>query len=440
MFGSHLEEEFANNLAAAGSPRRGLGHWITLIAINAGILALIIWAYFANIEEVTTGQGRVIPSSQLQVVQTLEGGIINAINVKEGDVVDKNQVLVRIDDTGFSSQLGELEQKEFALRAERVRLQVEAGTTDKLEFSDELRKASPQAVAAQEKVHLSRLVQISKELDILRGRLLQRQSELEELNARIKKLENTLSPLRQEVDLTRSMVSRGVVPKIDLLRLEGRLAEFNGDLAIVKAAIPKVEASIAEAKNLISSTRNNFELSAREKLAPLESELAVVRQTMLAAKDRVSRTDLRAPVRGIINKISVTTVGAVVRSGLDIIEIVPIDDGLLIEAKIRPQDVAFIKPNERASIKLTAYDYLIYGALEGTVVRIGADTNTDSNGESFYKVIIKTTQNFLGKEKNKFPIIPGMIATVDIQTGTNSMLSYLLKPVLRARAEAFRER
>ena len=440
MFGRHLEEEYANNLSAAGSPRRGAGHWLTLILINGGILALIIWAYFAKIEEVTTGQGRVIPSSQLQVVQTLEGGIINAIHVREGDIVDQNQVLIRIDDTGFSSQLGELQQKEMALRAERVRLLVESGVADKLEFSDQLRKDSPQAVSAQEKVHLSRLVQISKELDILRGRLLQRQSELQELNARIAKIENTLVPLRQEVNLTRSMVSRGVVPKIDLLRLEGRMAEFDGDLAIVKAAIPKVEASIAEANDLISSTKNNFELSAREKLAPLEAELAVVRQTMLAAKDRVSRTDLRAPVRGIINKINITTVGAVVRPGLDVVEIVPIDDGLLIEAKIRPQDVAFIKPNESASIKLTAYDYLIYGALEGTVVRIGADTNTDANGESFYKVIIKTTQNFLGDEETKFPIIPGMIATVDIQTGTNSMLSYLLKPVLRARAEAFRER
>jgi adhesin transport system membrane fusion protein len=256
----------------------------------------------------------------------------------------------------------------------------------------------------------------------------------------VDKLSSTLSPLQKAVELTLKLFKRGVVPEIDLLRLQSRQAELQGDLNIAKAAIPKIEASILEAGNKVASTQSAYVLTARERLARLEAELAVVQQTMRAALDRVTRTQLRAPVHGVINKINATSIGAVVQPGRDIIELVPIDDGLLIEARIRPQDVAFIKPDEPASIKLTAYDYLIYGSLKGRVERISADTISDANGESFYRVTVRTEKNHLGNDKNKLRIIPGMVASVDIQAGTNTVLSYLLKPILRARSEAFRER
>lgn len=440
MFGSKIEDEFANNISASAAAARGVSFWPVILLINCGLALFVVWAYFSEIEEITSGQGRVIPSSQLQVVQTLEGGIISSIQVAEGDLVEKGQILMAIDDTGFSSKLGELKQKQSSQRAERVRLLAEAELKDALEFSQELKLENPNAIAAEIQVFNSRKLQLRSELTVLQNRLAQRQAELVELSANESKQEAILVPLRREADLTVKMFERGVVPEIELLRLQSRLAETEGTFEVIKAAAPKVEASITEAENTIKTTKNAYVLSARERLAKLEAELAIVNETMRAATDRVSRTQLRAPVRGVVNKVNVTTIGAVVQPGRDIIEIVPVDDRLLVEAKIRPQDVAFIKPNEPASVKLTAYDYLIYGSLKGHVVRIGADTITDSNGESFYQVIVQTDQNYIGSKENKYPIIPGMVATVDIQAGKNTVLSYLLKPILRARSEAFRER
>ena len=295
-------------------------------------------------------------------------------------------------------------------------------------------------MAAELQVFNSRRAQLSGELEVLDNRLRQKRSELTELAARRQKQQSTIAPLSKEAALTRNLFRRGVVPEVEYLRLTSRLAELRGDLEVVKASLPRVEAAIEEAQNQIETTRNTYVLAARERLAKLEAELAVVQETMRAATDRVSRTQLRAPVRGVVNKINATTVGAVVQPGKDIVEIVPLDDGLLIEAAIRPQDVAFVRPGEEASVKLTAYDYLIYGALKGKVTRIGADTIADANGDQFFRVIVRTDKNYLGKDADKLRIIPGMVATVDLQTGKNTVLSYLLKPILRAKGEALRER
>ena len=249
-----------------------------------------------------------------------------------------------------------------------------------------------------------------------------------------------MGPLRKEKELTERMVKRGVVPEIEYLRLESRFAELQGDLEIANSSMPRIEASILEAENQIKTTKNTYILSAFERLAKLQGDLAVVQESIRAAADRVSRTQLRAPVRGIINKINVTTVGAVVQPGHELIEIVPLDDGLLIETDIRPQDVAFVSPGEKATVKLTAYDYLIYGSLTGEVTRIAADTTSDAKGDKYYRVMIRTQKNYIGDDEDKLPVIPGMVATVDIQTGKNTVLSYILKPILRAKAESFKER
>jgi len=440
MFGSGIEDQYVNNLSASDRAKKGARLWPLLLFLNLGILVLIAWAYFSKIEEVTTGIGRVIPSSQVQVVQTLEGGIVRSIAVREGDIVEPNQVLMQIDDTGISSQLRELTQKESSLIAERIRLEAESGFKEEVAFSAAIEKQNPIAVSAEREVFQSRRAQLEGELAVLENRLTQRRSELSELAARKSKSQATLAPMRKEVSLTERMVKRGIVPEVELLRLQSRFAELSGEIDIADAAFPKIEASIKEAQGLLGSTRNKYVLEARERLARLEAELAVVQETIRAASDRVTRTQLRAPVRGVVNKINTTSIGAVVQPGRDIVEIVPLDDGLLIEAQIRPRDVAFIKTGEDASVKLTAYDYLIYGQLNGKVSRISADTITNKQGEEFFKVIVRTEKNFIGNEAERFPIIPGMVATVDIQTGSNTVLSYLMKPVLRARAEAFRER
>lgn len=440
MFSTPVEDRFANNISAAEQASKGLSFWPLIILANVGLLAFIVWAANAQIEEVTKGAGKVIPSSQIKVVQTLEAGIVRSILVTEGDVVEAGQDLMQIDDTGFSSKLGELQTNRESLQAERIRLLAEANGASTLEFPQELKQNFPNIVDAETQLFQSRRSQLDNEVAALKSKLSQRQSELAELQARKQKIDSTLKPLRKEAALTKKLFQRGVVPEIEYLRLQSRVADMEGEGEIVLAALPRVEASIGEVNNLISSAKSTYVLSARERLAKIESEIGVVSQTIRGASDRVNRTLLKAPVRGIVNKVNVTTVGAVLQPGADIFEIVPLDGGLLIEAQIRPQDVAFIKPGETATVKLTAYDYLIYGGLVGKVIRISADTITNGDGKQFYRVIVRTDKSYLGNDDTKNPIIPGMVATVDIQTGKNTVLSYLLKPILRARAEAFRER
>lgn len=440
MFGQQIEEEYINKISKADAVSRGRSQWPILTVFMIGIVVLIVWASLFEVEEVTRGVGRVIPSSQVQVVQTLEGGIIRSIAVREGDIVDENQTLMQIDDTGFSSQLGELTEQETALIAEQVRLETEAALQSEIVFPADFEEKHALAANAEREVFRSRQRQLAREIDVLQERVSQRRAELSEMEATRKKLEAIIEPLSKEVTLTNSLYKKGVVPEVEYLQLQSRLAEHQGDLEIGAASMPKLEASIREAENQIKASKTSYVLTARERLAKLQGELAVVQETLRAATDRVTRTQIRAPVRGVVNKINKTTIGAVLQPGVDIVEIVPIDDGLLIEADIRPQDVAFIKPGEAASVKITAYDYLVYGALEGKVVRIGADTIEDKEGEELFRVIVRTETNHLGTDDNKLPIIPGMVASIDIQTGSKTVMTYLMKPILRARSEALRER
>ncbi|MGI9475631.1 MAG: HlyD family type I secretion periplasmic adaptor subunit [Hyphomicrobiaceae bacterium] len=432
--------DFANDVRQALEQRAPRGAWMALLTIAAMMAAALAWASWAELEEVTSGQGRVIPSRQTQVVQTLEGGIAREILVREGDLVDAGQVLMRIDDTGFASRLGEIRQKGWALEAEKSRLLAEANGLEKIAFPGSLTVAARAAVDAQRESFRARRLQLDSEIGVLRQQLRQREQAVVELEASRAKLRATLKPLRREVTLTTRLKRSGAVPEIDLLRLQREAAALEGELAVVKASLPRATSAIDEVRRRIGNARAIFAAGARERLTQVRTELAVIDETVKAANDRVLRTALKAPVRGVINKLNVTTLGAVVQPGRDLIEIVPLDDALRIETRIRPRDVAFIHPDQNASVKLTAYDFLIYGALQGRVERISADTIADEKGDAFYRVIVKTTKNHLDVNGKKLPIIPGMVASVDIQTGEKTVLDYLLKPVLRARHEAMRER
>lgn len=436
----HRDQEFANDVRSALEERAPRTTWILILLICFTFAGLIYWASQATLEEVTTGSGRVIPSRQVQVVQTLEGGIIREISIGEGDLVEKDQTLMQIDDTGFASKLGEIKQRRWALKAEIARLVAEGSGSDTVADDPDLVKHAPQALLSERAVFRSRRAKLQEDVSILEQQLIQKEKELEEFAAKRDKLEASRKPLAREVKLTEALYKRKVVPEVEYLRLQRQMAEIDGELAIVKAALPRAQSSIQESRNRLKSANLSFQLQARERLAQIQPELAIVDETIKAATDRVSRTALKAPVRGIINKLNVTTIGAVVQPGKDIIEIVPLDDTLLIEAQIRPQDVAFIRPDVKASVKLTAYDYLIYGALEGRIERISADTITDERGERMYRVIVRTKQNHLKTVKGDLPIIPGMVATVDIQTGEKTVLDYLLKPIRRGQKEALRER
>lgn len=440
MFRNADDSEYINDISGAELVDRGGSHWKLLVLVLAGVGAFLAWAFFYEIEEVTRGQGRVIPSTQVQIVQSLEGGIVRAIEVAEGDTVDAGAVLIELDDTGFAAEQGELLEQEAALLAEKARLEAEAGLAEALDFPTGLAARNPLATGAEQEVFLSRRIQLEREMSVLDKRLNQRQAELAELEALREKISFTLAPLEEEIALSEDLFARGAIPQIELLRLKSRHAELRGDLGVADASGPRIAASIAEAESAMAAAQASYVSSARERLARLQVELAVVQEGLRAANDRVTRTAVRAPTRGTVNTVNVATIGAVVQPGAPLVEIVPVDDRLLIEVDVRPQDVAFISPGAEANVKITAYDYLVYGALTGRVTRIGADTIENSQGEAFFRIVVETDQVHLGTEDKRLDIIPGMVATVDIQTGRKSVLNYLSKPVLRAQQEALRER
>mgnify|MGYP001439698127 CR=1 FL=1 len=434
------DSEFATNARAAVETRASRGLTLQILTIGVLIATFLGWAKWATVSEVATGIGKVIPSRQLQIVQSLEGGIVQQLFITEGVSVKEGQQLVRIDDTGFASRLGEVSKRRAALSAEIARLEAEAGDFADIEFDARLRSEAPAAVALEIEAFRARRAKLDNDQAVLAQLLSQREQEVIELEARRQKASSTLTPLKRELSLNRGLSERGVVAEVEVLRLERQVAELTGDLKVVEAALPRAKTAVQEASTRLQGARTAFIALVRERLAAVQADAAVIDESIKGARDRVTRTILRSPVNGVVNKITVTTLGAVVQPGQSLVEIVPIDDTLLIEARVRPQDVAFIRPAQAASVKLTAYDYLVYGALAGRVERIGADTISDQRGETFYQVIVRTDRNWLGNSDNKLTVMPGMVASVDIESGRKTVLDYLLKPVLRVRHEALRER
>ena len=408
---------FANDVRAAVDLRTPRTSRMLLASSLALLVSALVWAHFAVLDEVKRGAGRVVPSRQMQVVQSLEGGIVSALEVRDGDIVRQHQILVRIADTKFASELGEVTERRGAMTARVTRLEAELKGLVAPDFSDELRRTAPGAVQAETSVFETRARKLADDIDVLT------QQET--------RLSQTLTLLNREVELTRRLYEQKVVPEIEWLRLTRQAAEMRGQLAETQAR--KVNVKTA------------FRSQADEDLAKSRGDLAVLEENIKSAQDRVRRADLKSPVYGIVNKINVTTIGAVVQPGASLMEIVPLEDTLLVEGRIRPQDIAFIRPKQDAVVKISAYDSNVYGSLKGKVERISADTIAEDKGakeekETFYRVTVRTEINHLGTAENPLPIIPGMIATVEILTGQKTVLDYLIKPARMLRDEALRER
>ncbi len=432
-----LEQTFANDVATALDRQGSRGSSRLLWIVAFGLLATLLWAHFAILDEVTHGEGKVIPSSQVQVVQPLEAGIIAAIEVKEGQKVQAGMPLLRIDDVGLSSLLGESKQKRMALAARKMRLEAEA-TGHEPSFAgldvDRL------IIDAEMALFRARQASLNEEIAVIEQQLAQRRLEQTEITMRLNETKATAAYAQRELELGRDLQRRGAYPEMELLRLERQYRTEQRDIAVLQASLPRTEAAIKEAAAKLQTAILTFKSRASEGLAESNATLAVTEESLRAAEDRVRRTTMRSPVNGIVNKLVVTTIGGVVRPGESIVEIVPLDDNLLVEARVRPQDVAFIRSGQAASVKVTAYNYTVYGDLPAKVERIGADTIPDEKGNPYYRVILRTNRNYLGTEADALPIIPGMIVTADIQTGRKSVLDYLLRPIQVVRQEALRER
>lgn len=437
---------FANDVRAAVELRTPRTSSMILFSTLALIVVALIWANFAILDEVKRGNGRVIPTQQMQVLQSLEGGIVGAILVKEGDIVSKGQTVMRIEDIKFASELGEIRERRYATAARVARLEAESAGKSTLEFPEELVKVAPAAVAAEQSLFQARARKLAQDIDVIVQQSTQRRSELGEYKATAEKLTNTMKLLQRELDLTQKLYNQKVVPEIELLRIQRQASEMQGQLEVAKASMAKAEAGIQEAESRLQSAKTTLRAQADEDLAKSRGDLAVLEENIKSAKDRVFRAEMKSPVHGIVNKINVTTIGAVIQPGGNLMDIVPLDDNLLVEGQIRPQDIAFIRAGQDAIVKISAYDSSVYGSLNGKVERVSADAITDDkpgrNGEkeTFYRVIVRTEKNHLGTSKTPLPIIPGMVATVEVMTGHKSVLDYLIRPARLLRDEALRER
>jgi membrane fusion protein, adhesin transport system len=417
---------------------RGLAH-LLLVAIAAFFVLFFAWASWATLDEVTRGDGRVIPSSQVQVVQNLEGGIVSAIPVREGEVVERGQVLLRIDNVRAASDLRENSKRYLALLGALARLRAEVDDTG-VDFAPQVLADAAEVARAEQALFDARQLALESELAILRSQAVQREQELAELERRLAQLKSSHALALEELKITEPLAQRRIVPQIDLLRLKREVNDLEGDLETTRLGIERVKSASDEADRRIEEKTLSFRAEAQRELTVIRAEADALEEKIAADADRVQRTEVRSPVRGTIKQLFVNTMGGVIQPGEDLVEIVPLEDTLLVEAKVRPADIAFLRPGQPATVKVTAYDFSIYGGLDAVVEDISADTITDEEGERFYRIRVRTTGGMLAKAGEPLPIIPGMTTEVDILTGEKTVMDYLLKPILRARQTALRER
>lgn len=399
-------------------------------------ISLIVWAAFAEVDEVTRGEGRIIPSRQLQIVQSVDGGVVEELMVREGDIVEAGQMLARIDPTRFESSLRENRVQYLALQAQGARLTAltQGGP---LEFPEEVEQEAPDLAAHERRLYETSLSELEGQTAIARQQVTQRRQELREAESRRATAGSTLSLINQELKVTQPMLASGAVSEVEILRLRREQSIASGQYSQAAAQISRIQSAIAEAEGREQEVALKMRNEWRVQLSSTMSKLASLQEGSSALADRVKHSSIRSPVRGTVSRRLVSTVGGVVQPGTGLFEIVPLGDALLVEARIAPKDIAFLRPGQDAIVKFTAYDFAIYGGMEATLEHISADTVTDDQGHSFYVVRVRTREVTFGENQ---PIIPGMTTQVDILTGKKTILTYLLKPVLRAKANALSER
>lgn len=409
--------------------------WTTLILL----FIFLIWASFSELEEVTRGEGKVVPSSHVQIIQNLEGGIVKEILVNVGDKVKKDQLLLKLDPTRFSSSFEENRAKYLSDKAKAARLKAES-TGTALAIPEDVMKERPDIAARERQLFEARRMELGSSSEIKRQQINQRSQELKEMQAKLVELNRTYALLQKEISMIKPLVGKGAASDVEVLQLERQASQLEGEIARVRHAIPGAEAKLQESQVALRELNLSYRSKSNVESSEVLKELDESASSSLALKDRLDRTDVRSPVDGIVNRVMVKTVGGVVQPGMDIVEIVPQEGNLVIEAKIKPADIAFLRPGQKATIKFTAYDYTIYGSLKAKLEHVGADSITDDKGNSFFLVRLVTDKSYLGTKEHPLPIMPGMITTAEILTGKKTVLSYILKPVLKARSMALRER
>jgi membrane fusion protein, adhesin transport system len=415
----------------------------SIFIIGALFASSVAWASFAEVDEIARGDGKIIPASKTQIIQASEPGVVQEIAVKIGQIVKKNDLIIRLDNTFNTSSLGEQQAKARALQTRIARLKFEQ--TGNLEGAfpcpSEIQNVAPEICDNEQKLLIARRDNFEVKLSVLKSRLDQREKELDEANANADRLTKNLAVSDQEAKLVEAMVKKGLMARTEQLRVEREQTELNGQLALAGETIKKAKSAITEAQLQVDELGLQLQQEALSDLTQALADLSVVDETIRGATDKVARTDIRSPVDGIVNTLDINTVGAFVQPGAVVAGIVPTSETLLVEARVSPRDVAFIRPGQDALIKVTAYDFSIFGGIEGKVSNITADSLVDQKtGEPYYQVRVATDKSTLTRDGKTYSIIPGMICSVDIKTGRKTILTYLMKPINKAREEAMSER
>lgn len=416
-----------------------LSSHLLLFFILAFWVIFIVWASFAELDEVTRGSGNVIPSTEIQKISSLEGGIIEEFFIKKGDEVEKGDILVRLNDIASSSDLGSNNARYLGLLAAVTRLQAEVeGRLP--EFPQEVMEGAPQTVTEEMNAYRANADKVSNQTSIMEQQKSQRSQELSELQIRSSDIRGQLGLIREEKAMVEPLVARGAAPRMELLQLDRQIKEKETELNGVLSAIPRARSAIGEANARINEVKSTAKAQSQTELSAKLIEMNAIKQGLAGLKDRKTRADIKSPVNGYIKDLKVYTVGGVVQPGQEFIEIVPKDDQLLVEAKVNPKDIAFLYSEQPAIVKITAYDFAIYGGLKGKVVSISPDAVTNEEGDSFYLVQVLTEENALKRKGEVLPIIPGMVASVDILTGHKTVMEYLLKPFIKTLNNSLNER
>ncbi|MDQ7042792.1 MAG: HlyD family type I secretion periplasmic adaptor subunit [Sulfurimonas sp.] len=431
--------EFMNSLSAAileKSPSRMsrvLKIWLFTI------FAFILWASFAEIDEITRGDGKVIPYGENQVIQNLEGGIVESILVKEGSFIKKGDVILKINNSKTFSTSATNMGKLNELRAKQLRLIAESNSVPFKKIRSDDKDFQKQIDLAFE-LYTSNIIERKAQDEAMAQQIEQRKQELKEAEAKIHSLKKSLEYVTEEIEMTAPMVREGIKSKVDFLKLKREANEIENNIEAASLSLPRLRYAIEEYRLKRKATQQEFINKAKKELNEITAELNRLSQQQVAFSDQVDRTMVKSPVDGIVQKLFVNTIGGVVKPGADLVEIVPTGKKLYLEIKIKPKDIAFIHPNAEAMVKISAYDFAIHGGLKGTVDNISPDTVTDKKENTFYIIHVETEKNYLGSKEHPLKIIPGMIASVDIVTGKKTVMQYILKPILKSKQYVFSEK
>ena len=407
--------------------------------IMALLATIGVWAYMAEFEEVAIAQGAVVPQGQVKVIQHLEGGIIEGIYIVDGDEVTAGTPLVQLNLTALGANREELAVRLDSSLLARARLVAEA-SGKKPVFPKDIAKRRPELVDSERNAYEARQAELASGLQVLREQARQRELAITEMKRRKDAVRNDLELAREAFAMSSALVKDGLTSKIDHLTLRREVEQLDGELKTLDAGVPRAQAALAEARERLTEERAKFRRIAVEELGRFEVAIAQTRETLAKATDKVLRTEIRSPIDGIVKNLRYHTIGGVVRPGEPIMEIVPTLDSLVVEAKLNPTDVGYVRVGQPAVVKISTYDFVRYGGLDAEIIHISADSDTDADGQTYFRVVAQTKKTYLGDQPGDLPITPGMEAQLDIHTGRKSVLTYLLKPILKLKSEAFRER